>query len=645
MTAPASPETSRLRLTILLIVVGCLFAALIARLWFLQVVNATVADQQVNQAAYDRIYIPAPRGEILDRNGRVLVGNRDVPVIEAQQQDASDPALVARLAVLLGKTAKAMKAAIDNNQYSPYAPVPVARATAAQILYVDEHQSLFPGVTATSITEPYATTLGAYAGDVVGYVGQIDNQELSAWQKKYPGKHYEPGDIVGQSGVEYEFQQYLNGTPGVEDIEVNAQGQELGVARYVPPVPGDNVVLTLDATDQEVADKAILQGQKAARATPADTGTGNYKSTGGSAVVEDPKDGEVLALATEPTFNPNEFNEGITTAELHALDHNPDHPLLNRAYQAAYAPGSTFKLITGTAGLHDGVITPTYIYNDTGSLTVGNVTFHDDGGVGSGPIDVTTALTVSSDNFFNWIGEQLWNGRAQYGQLALQKSAYSYGLGSPTGINLPYEASGLIPTPAIIAAEHRQHPRYYQYGQWFTGYSVEMAIGQFQDEVTPLQLANAYSTFANGGTRYRPQLVLKVVSPSGHLVVGFHPDVRGHALSLTPAERSAMVRGYVGVTHDPSGTAYGVFAQSNLSEEDIAGKTGTAQVQCSGCQDTSVFQGFAPASDPRYEVDCFMEDSGYGASVAAPVVREIYDAIFHKKLTPVTYAPATGNAL
>jgi penicillin-binding protein 2 len=596
----------------------------------------------VNQAAYVKVYVPAPRGEILDRDGRVLVGNRQVPTIEVQQQDYTNKPLVARLAELLGTTESAMRAAIDDRRYSPYAPVPVATATASQILYVDEHQSLFPGVRATTLNEPYATKLGSYAGDVVGYVGQVDAQELASLQKEHPAQHYEAGEIVGQAGIEAELQQYLNGTPGVDEYEVNAAGQVLGLAKSIPPVPGDNVVLALNGAYQEVADTSLLQGQAVARTQVDPNGTGHYRAPGGGAVVEDPKNGQVLALATEPTFNPNDFNLGISQKAYDTLTHDPADPFLNRAYQTAFAPGSTFKVVTATAGLHYGLITPTSLFNDTrGYIDVGGQIFHDDAGVGAGIIDLPTALTVSSDNYFNVIGLNLWYDRSRFGPTALQKVAASYGLGRLTGIDLPYESAGLIPTPATIEAEHRRDPKAYPYGQWFPGYSVEMAIGQFQDEVTPLQLADAYSTFSNGGTRYQPQLVLRVVSPSGKVVKRFAPIVQGHAASLTATQRDAMIQGYLGVTHNPRGTGYPVFNNTSLSKENIAGKTGTAQVQ--GGQDTSVFMGFAPAHGTHYVVDSFVQDAGYGESISAPIVRRIFDSIYKKKLDPVGFQPVTGS--
>ncbi|MHB1929085.1 MAG: penicillin-binding transpeptidase domain-containing protein [Acidimicrobiales bacterium] len=642
MTVPEQTDSSRLRLTVILVVVGCLFASLLVRLWFLQIVQAPAADKQVVAASYVTVYIPAPRGEILDRYGRVLVANRQVPVIEVQQSAASDKGLVSRLAAMLGMTVKATRAAILNNQYSPLAPVPIyLNASASQILYIQEHRSLFPAgeVTATTEETPYVTPLGEAAGELLGYVGQVTAQELPILQRSYPAKHYVAGDIVGQAGLEAQYERYLAGVPGRIEYEVNAQNQVLGVYRDIPPVPGDNLRLTIDAKIQQVADEAILQGQKAARATPAAPSPGYYKAPAGAVVAEDPRNGQILAMATEPTYNPNWFDQGITAKEYKQLSKEPG-VFENLAIQGQFAPGSTFKLVTATAGLEAGLVTPGYIFNDTaGVIRIGNQLFHDDNGIGSGYIDLATALTVSSDNYFNMIGARLWDGRSSFGYNYLQRVARSYGFAQPTGIDLPGEMPGWIPTVNQLAHEPKPNG-----GAWYTGYSALMAIGQWQDEVTPLQLANAYATFANGGTRYRPHLALDVESPTGKLIRRFAPYVEGHSVALSAADRSAMTQGYLGVVNSSNGTAAGNFIGTPLANQGIAGKTGTAQLQCPGCQVTSVFTSFGPASGPRYVIDCFMEDAGYGASIAAPVVREVWDQVLHKRLQPVSYSPATGSA-
>ncbi|HET7522776.1 MAG TPA: penicillin-binding transpeptidase domain-containing protein, partial [Acidimicrobiales bacterium] len=255
-----------------------------------------------------------------------------------------------------------------------------------------------------------------------------------------------------------------------------------------------------------------------------------------------------------------------------------------------------------------------------------------------GEINLPRALTVSSDLFFDDIGVRLWYARGQVGPDALQNIAKSYGLGSPTGIALPNEAPGRIPTPESYARDHQRNPAAFPNGTWFPGDSQNTAIGQGEDTVTPLQLANAYATFANGGSVMVPQLALDAETPSGHVVQSFASKV-SKTLTFQPAWHSALLQGFQGVINNPKGTAFGVFNGTPLATKDIAGKTGTA-TQVAPKQATSVFTSFAPASKPQYVVDSFVEDAGYGASVAAPIVREIWDALFGLPLQPVYYAAA-----
>lgn len=627
-----------MRLTILLVVVACLFAALFARLWYLQVVNAPNAQAAAQNNGIRLIYIPAPRGEILDRNGNVLVGNVNEPVIEVSRQVAAqNPDMVARLAPLLGMTIPQLNKAINNVQYSPYAPVPVIRnATPQQILYIQENQFLFPGVQATSITERSYTPMGLAAANIVGYVGQISDRQL----KKLKGQGYQPGDQIGLAGVESSYENILRGTPGVEKVQVDSRGNVLTTLSTTKPVPGLNLRLSIDGNIQMAAQTALAQGMQAARHTFDAVTKRDFQATAGSAVVEDPNTGQIIALATNPTYDPSQFVGGISQAEYQALLNNPSDPLLDRSIEGQYAPGSTFKLITGTAGLQYGLVTPNSYFNDTGHITIGNFVAHNDNGEAYGEINISKAITVSSDNFFNTIGLKLWYGRSQYGDDALQNVAKAYGLGAPTGIQLPNEAPGKIPTPESYIKDHQADPAVFREAQWYPGNSDQVAIGQDEVLVTPLQLANAYAAFANGGKVMVPQVALDAETASGHVVQTFAPKV-AKTVEMQPAWHDALLQGFRGVVNNPKGTAYGVFAGTPLASMDIAGKTGTAQVNAPR-QDTSVFTSFAPAASPKWVVDSFVEDAGYGASVAAPVVREIYDALFGQQLQPVSYA-AAGN--
>lgn len=637
----ASPQ---LRLTILLVVVACLFSALFARLWFLQVINAPTAQAVAADNGVRTLYTPAPRGLILDTMGKVLVGNVNEPVIEVNRQVAAqNPDMVVRLAPLLGKTITQLKALINNMQYSPYAPVPVAPdATPGQILYIQENQAQFPGVQATTMSVRNYSPLGMAAANIVGYVGQISSNELA----KLKNQGYQAGDQIGLAGIEAEYESYLRGTPGIQKVQVDSKGNVLGTLSSSPPTPGDNLRLTINGTIQAVAQSAIAQGRVAAQHTFDPVTRRRFSSPAGSAIVEDPKTGQIVALATNPTYDPSWFVGGISKARYDELLNNPTDPLLDRTIQGQYAPGSTFKLITAIAGLKYGIITPNSVFNDTGSIRIGNFVAHNDNGEAYGPIDLQKAITVSSDNFFNNIGLQLWYGRKTYGDDALQNVASAFGLGKPTGIDLPNEAAGKIPTPESYARDHKADPAVFKEAQWYPGNSDQAAIGQDEDLVTPLQLANAYATFANGGTLYQPTLVKDAETQNGKVVKTFGSKVLNQ-MDIQPGWRSALIAGFEGVTHAAKGTAASDFVGTELDTPaiDIGGKTGTAQVNPPR-QNTSVFTSFSPASGPngpQYVVDSFMEQSGYGASVAAPVVREIYAALYGLPPMPVTYS-ATGGA-
>ncbi|MCU4185500.1 penicillin-binding protein 2 [Acidiferrimicrobium sp. IK] len=641
MTQPTESDTTRLRLTVVIVVVTCLFAALFARLWFLQVINAPKAQVTAENNGVRTIYTEAPRGNILDRNGQVLVGNVNEPVIEVQRQ-ATPPnsAMVARLAALMGTSVKTVLSLINNTQYSVYTPVPVLRdASPQQILYVQEHQALFPGVTATTETVRSYSPLGVAAANIVGYVGQITGAQLT----KLKSKGYQPGDQIGLAGVEATYESVLRGKPGVTRVQVDSRGNVLGTLSSTPPVQGHDLKLSIDGNVQQAAVTAVEQGLNVAR-TQFDTVTKrNFDAPAGSAVVEDPQDGTLLALATFPSYDPRQFIGGISQKNYQALT-NPaaNQPLIDRTIQGAYAPGSTFKLVTATAGLDAKIISANGIYDDTGKLVLGTGvggTRHNDQYAVYGPINLAKAITVSSDVYFMQVGADFWNSRQAYGEDALQNVAKSYGFDQPTGVALPDEVGGKIPTPQSYAADYKAHPNLFATGSWYTGDSANVAIGQGEVEVTPLQLANAYSTFANGGTKYVPRLVLDSQDQNGK-VIQTYTSVKNGSVPLSPADRAAMVQGFEGVVNNPHGTAYGIFS-GPLATKDIAGKTGTAQVTGVGKQDTSVFTSFAPATNPTYEVTCIMEDSGYGASIAAPVVRQIYDQLYGLPLTPVSAAAAT----
>ncbi len=642
MTTPSSPSP-RVRLSILLVVVGCLFATLLARLWFLQVVNAPRAQAAAQGNGIKVIYTPAPRGEILSSDGQVLAGNVPSEVITVDRQIAQDnPAMEPRLAALLGLTLQQLKAAISTTRVSPYAPVPVKTGVNNdQILYIKEHQALFPGVQASLATQR-SYPLGPAAANIVGFTGQINGTQYKALK----AKGYEPSDQIGDAGVEATFESVLRGKPGEERVSVDSRGDVLGVIGYTPPVPGDNVVLTINAADQQAAYTTLVKGLATARTVRDPLSGRNFAAPAGAVVIENPTNGQVLALATAPDYDDNQFVGGISQADYQALQSPAsDLPLNDRAISGVYQPGSTFKLITATAALQYGMITPDYVYDDRGEVTIGNQVFHNDSNASYGPVNLQKAITVSSDSYFYQLGANFFTQGNVLGPDALQNVAKAYGFGAPTGINLTGEAGGLVPDAQVVAKEHAQNPAAYPNGTWYEGDAVQTAIGEEQVGVTPLQLDNAYATFANGGTRYVPQIAERVQTPAGKLVAAFAPKSNGN-VTIAPANRAAMLAGFEGVTSNPGGTAYNDFTGFPIL---VGGKTGTAQVSNASPgsaaykQTTSVFASFAPAPTPQYAVDCFMEQAGYGADSAAPVVRSIYNVLYNQQPAAPVGANASGH--
>lgn len=631
MPTRSDSSVTRLRLTVLMVTVTCLFAALLARLWFLQVSNATNAVALTNGTDVVTVYLPAPRGEILDRNGTVIVGNRLSQVVQVSQHETTQyPDVLQRLAIVLGLPLSALRTEMASKVTGPYQPVTVSSDVPEnEILYLREHQSQFPGVTTGYQwvrTYPY----GQLAANIVGYIGQITASEYHSL--KHHG--YLPNDQIGQAGVEASFEQVLRGVPGREELEVTASGQVLRVVHVTPPIPGHNVALSISLPLQNRAQMALEEAFLAARRQApyaGKLGPEPYNAHSGAVVVEDPQNGQILALATEPTYDPSVWVGGISEANYqHLTSPASANPLLDRAIQGAYPPGSTFKLVTATAGLRYGVITPSYVYNDTGSLTIGGQVFHDNAGVGAGQVDLSQAITVSSDNYFNRIGALLWQGN--YPTDALQSVAAQYGFNTPTGVGLPGESGGQILSPALVKELHARYPKAYPYDQWYTGNNVQEAIGQDGILVTPVQLANAYSAFANGGHLLVPQIALHAETVTGRITTTYHSHTV-RTITLPAGQRAAILSGFEGVIDQPSGTAYSDFAGTPLMADHLAGKTGTAQV--TGQAPTSVFVGFGPTSNPQYVVDAMIPRAGYGASIAAPVVRQIFEQIYHDPITPI----------
>ncbi|HUP86934.1 MAG TPA: penicillin-binding protein 2 [Acidimicrobiales bacterium] len=634
-------ESPRLRLAVVGIVVVSLFSALFARLWYLQVLDSRsfVAAATTNQIRL--VYADAPRGRILDRNGQVLVDNRRTQAITVNRSEldklGNADEVKGRLAALLNLSRDDLDKRIADVRYSQYKPVPVAEGDAVPeelYIYVKEHQQDFPSIEATIVSErTYPSDPPSTAAHVLGYVGEINDRELA--DRKKDG--YRLGDSLGKSGVELVYEDQLRGEPGVTKLQVNSAGEVVKgePLAVVAPKPGKDVVLTLNLEVQRLAEDSLVQGLEAARQAVDRNGDGrHFEAPAGSVVVLDPRDGSVLAMASYPWYNPAEFVNGIKRDVFAAFNEPASHfPLNNRALQGQYAPGSTFKLVTAVAALETGMIPPNRSIADGGVYKVPNCkgekcTFSNSGKRAWGNVNLRRALTVSSDVYFYGLGADFWLRRSSLTGSLQQTARTAFGLDEPSGIPLPSDKGGVIPDPDW-KKRFCEQIKCVDAG-WRTGDSINMAIGQGEVLLTPLQLANAYATFANGGTLYEPRLGL-----------GEAPRAVHH-LDIGPAMRQPILDGLKGVVASSEGTAYYAFAGFPNAIFPIAGKTGTAQVAKK--HDTALFASFGPADNPQYAISVVMEEAGFGGTTAAPVARRIYQGIVNQGQAPAEPIQlGTGN--
>jgi penicillin-binding protein 2 len=636
MTTPRAGDSGPLRLGVLGIVVVSLFAALLSRLWYLQVMDSRTFQVEAQSNQVRTVYEEAPRGRILDRKGRVLVDNRGSQVITVDRNEVKDkPEVVGRLAALLSITEPELQKRMADVRFSPYTPIPVAAEVPKEtVVYLREHQDQFPGIAAPTRPER-AYPNGVLAAHLLGYVGQTTKEELDTRRSK----GYREGDEIGKQGIERSYEEDLRGQPGSKRLQVNSSGKVLGPPlQETSPRQGRDLILTVDLDVQKIAEEALTQGLDAARRTHDRNTAKNFIAPAGSVVVLDPRDGSVVAMASAPSFDPAQFVNGIKT-ELFAQLNAPDahNPLTNRATVGLYSPGSTFKLVTAIAAMEQGLVNASTTVVDTGSFKLNSCkgdrcVFRNAGGVAHGRVNLARAVTVSSDVYFYQLGAQFWNQRGQHPD-AMQEVARRLGLGQRTEIPLAPEAAGRVPDPATRKKLHDSNPTAFPNGDWRTGDNINLAIGQGEMAVTPLQLAQSYATFANGGTVWQPRLVDKVVDQERRIHREVAP-LKLRTISLPTEVRDPILAGLRGVVADSEGTAHGAFAGFPLNRMTVAGKTGTAQVNRK--QDTALFVAFAPADNPQYVVAVVMEEAGFGGSAAAPVARRVLEKLAGGADVPVT---------
>jgi penicillin-binding protein 2 len=676
---------SRRRLFGLYVIVVAAVVVLGGRLWYLQVLDTTQykALAAVNQTR--QIVVPAVRGAITDDTGTPFVRNETEMVVSVNMLDLSQHttdngvAVLKRLAPLLHLSYKTLSEKVRLCTRgvpqpcwpgSPYQPVPVAQHVSDAIaLQIMEEPKVFTGITASlqPVTD-YPMPAGANPAQVLGYLQPITQSEMAA--DHLPETGFAGDDLVGQAGLEAQYNTELTGKPGSQIVSVNAAGDVLSTVGGTPAQTGDTLVTSINAKVQAVAQQALNSAISRARSA------GNSVNQG-AAVVET-TGGRIVAMASYPDYNPSVWTNGISQNEFNYLFGNTSgDPAMNYATQGQYPPGSTFKVTSTAAAVADG-FSLNGLYNCPASVNIDGHTFGNDGNPSLGDMSFRTALIQSCDSVYYNIGYSMWqtdDNKANYKLNAhaptqkMQQMELDWGFGNYSGLDLPEDAPGTVPTRQWLYSMYEDNAHKGQnwckngkangsYVQqieyddcksgwvWEPGQAAIAAIGQGYVTSTPLQLTNAYTALANGGTLYSPRIGEALVSASGKLVQKINPPVTRKlpVASQTLAYIRSALAGVV-----TQGTAAGAFGGFPLSKVCVAGKTGTAQIE--GKNATSVFASFAPCQNPQFVVVVMLPNSGYGADAAAPAVRAIWDGIYglegHKAALPggkLPAIPGTGKA-
>lgn len=562
-------------------------AVLIGRAAYLQIYQG---EYYAGLADGNRIRIVpsmAPRGTFYDRNGELLVTNRPgfsvslLPLTAPISDDVID-----RLSDLLKVPTDEIKTKIAG--HSGFNPIRIKTDVTPDIVsIIEEQKSQYPGVVieVTPIRDYILKQEGAHT---FGYVSEINDTEL----EKMKDEGYKSGDIIGKFGLEKVYDKELRGENGGQQVEVDVSGKPVQILGRKEPVPGDDLELTIDIKLQQAAEKAV------------DDQLTQIGAHAAAAVVMNPQTGEILAMVSRPAFDPNLFAHGISSKDWNQLNNNPYHPMDNKTITGEYPPGSTFKIVTGTAALTEGVVTPDEQIFDSGHhwiIPKGNAD-----GEALGWLNFRSALAHSDNVYFYEMGNRLGIDR-------LEKYARMFGLGAKTGIDLPYEATGLV-------ANRRYKEKNFDDGEWYLSETFDAAIGQGFNLVTPLQAAMVMGEIAADGKRYKPHVVSRILAPDGSVVKDFQPELLSQL--DVPEEDIKLVQDGL---HDV--TKYGTAASNFRGfTVDIAGKTGTAEN--SQGRDHGWFVAYGPFDNPNIVVAVIVENGGYGSQSAVPIGRKILEVAF-----------------
>jgi len=597
-SVPIRSDAGKRRIVTIAAVVLLAFVVIVGQLWYLQVLEGR---RFLDASDKNRIRIrpvAAPRGILFDRHGIPLVDNRPAFTLsliprELDRDPGRRQVALGRVAALLGIPYRELEESAARVSSDSFLPVRVRRGlTLDDVAKVEEWKLELPGVI-VEVEPQRIYPSSRFAAHLLGYVREANDEQLKQGRLRR-------GDMVGQSGLERLLDEYLRGRDGGERIEVDAMGRLVRLVQQTEPYPGAQVITTIDRRIQETAEQA-LEGRA------------------GAIIVMDPRNGDVLAMASAPAFAIDRFTGTIDRDAWLAVVRDPDHPLLNRAVQSQYAPGSVFKIVVAAAGLQEGTLTPLDRVHCSGAFHLGAWTFKDWKEGGHGTVDLRRAIAQSCNIFFYQAGLKV-------GAPAIVKYASAFGFGRPTGVDLQSEKAGSLPQPTVKRGRQL----------WQAGQTVNLSIGQGALVVTPMQVARFMSAIANGGVLWKPRLVQRVERPDQGTLYSDPGQVMGH-VDLSPVVWAFLKQSLWSVVNDG-----GTGAAARIPGLDVAGKTGTAQMVANSKaergQDHAWFAAFAPAKEPEVVVVVLVERGGKGGQVAAPIARKILNAIFFEKVASVGFA-------
>lgn len=611
---------TKIRFRIIIYFMLALVAGLTIRLYFLQVMSGSIYAQEASQSILRTKSIPAPRGNIFDRNGKLLVKSVPSPAV------AVDPRIVATNKEVLETLSEKLNIPydeivkkVDKSNISYLERVILKQNIDYEtMIYLKENSNSLPGVEVVDVFfRDYE--YDSLASHVLGYIGEIDEENLKI--KKY-SVGYEGGDQIGLTGIEEVYEDILKGTKGKIIYEVDPLGKPKSIVEEVPYIAGNDLYITIDIDLQKVVEELLSSAIIAVRETKVPKSEDYFKAPGGAVVVLSAKTGEILAMASYPTFDPSVFTGGISVSDWNYLnDPKNDFPLNNRAVMS-FASGSVFKIVTAYGGLSEEVISENSLESCSGVWYGLGRDFpkYCASKSGHGSLNILGAIKYSCDIYFYNVGYGLFVKNNNTGEL-LQKYARIFGFGSKTGVDLPYEDGGLVPDKKWKKEFFKD-----QKGNsvWFPGDTVNMSIGQGDTLSTPLQMAQAYSIIANRGLKYMPHFIKEVKDVEGNTFLD-PGNTSFEDLNLNKDYLELIEKGLGLVVSQ--GTAASRFINFPVKEIPVAGKTGTAEV--AGKQDYGWFATYAPIGNPEYIIIGMLEQAGYGSNSVAPLAEKIYEYLFN----------------